>query len=271
MRLNVTKLVVASLLSVAASTAAPAADVVRVGGTGSAFGLLQALGDAFSAASGVKVVNVPSLGSTGGIRAVAENKIDISVSGRALRPDETAKGLKAAAVVRTPYFIVTSHRNPNGLNSADLASLYSKPNATWADGSPIRIVLRPRSDTDTDVMGQLFPGMANAQEAARRRPDVPTGATDQDNADLAERISGSMAGMTGTQLKTENRRLQAIALDGVEPTFANYESGKYRYGKKLYFVVRTAGGAEIERFMAFVQSPEGLKILREAEVLPETQ
>lgn len=271
MRSNMTSLFVAALLTVAASTVALAADVVRLGGTGGAFGLLQKLGDAFGAAGGIRVINVPSLGSTGGLRALAENKIDVSVSGRSLRREEVAKGLKVGAIVRTPYFIVTSHHNPKGLNSADLASLYLKPNATWADGSPMRIVLRPRSDSDTELMGQLFVGMAAALEAARSRPDVPTAATDQDNGDLSERIAGSLTGMTGTQFKTEGRRLWAVTLDGVEPTFANYERGTYRYGKTLYFIVRGNDRPEIERFIAFMRSPEGLKILREAEVLPETQ
>lgn len=271
MRLPLAPLAIAALMASAISTAAVAAEPVRVGGTGGAFGLLQRLGDAFSARSGVKVVNVPSLGSGGGIRAVAESKIDISVSGRPLRPDEIAKGLAAVVAVRTPYFMVTSHRNPGGLKSADLALLYGKPDAVWADGTPLRIVLRPRSDSDTELMGKLFAGMAQALEAARSRTDVPTAATDQDNGDLAERVSGSLTGMTGTQLKTEGRRLRAVALDGVEPTFANYENGTYRYGKTLYFVVKGGGSPDAVRFIDFVRSAEGVKVLREAEVLPETQ
>lgn len=271
MRLSLAPVAIAALMASAMATAAVAADPVRVGGTGAAFGFLQSLGDAYGARSGVQVVNVPSLGSGGGLRAVAENKIDIAVSGRPLQPDEIAKGLAAVLTVRTPYFIVTSHRNPGGLKSADVASLYAKPNATWADGSPVRIVLRPRSDSDTALMGELFAGMTQALETARSRPDVPTGATDQDNGDLAERISGSLAGMTGTQFKTENRRLRAVALDGVEATFANYESGIYRYGKSLYFVVKGGGSPEVGRFINFVRSAEGAKVLREAEALPETQ
>lgn len=271
MRLYLTAIAITALIAGATSTPASAAEPVRVGGTGAAFGMLQRLGNAFTEQSGIKVVNVPSLGSSGGIRAVAENKIDIAVSGRPLRPDEIAKGLTEAAAVRTPYFIVTSHRNPNGLNSADLASIYTRPDATWSDGSAVRIILRPRTDSDTELMGSLFPAMAEALEKARSRPDVPTAATDQDNGDLAERISGSFAGMTATQLKTEDRRLRAVTLDGVAPTFANYENGTYRYGKKLYFVMRSGGSADVKRFVDFVRSADGVKVLREAEVLPEAQ
>ena len=261
----------AGVLSTAISPAAAAAEPLRVGGTGAAFGLLQRLGDAFSARSGIKVVNVPSLGSSGAIRALAENKLDVVVSGRPLTSDEIAQGLVAAAVLRTPYFIVSSHGNPIELSSADLAALYAKPAATWPDGAPVRVILRPRSDSDSDLMAALFPGMGDALEAARRRPEVPTAATDQDNLELAERIPNSLTGMTATQFETEgHHHLRPVTLDGVEPSFANYENGRYRYGKNLYLITRSAGGPDVGRFLEFVRSAEGVKLLRDAEVLPGT-
>jgi len=269
MRVSLPIIAAAALLAGITSTGAVVAEPFRVGGTGSAIGLLQQFGAAFGQATNIKVLVVPSLGSTGGIRAVAEHKLDISVSGRPLRADESAGGLVQAEVVRTGYLIATSHAKPDGFRSSELAGLYKKANPAWADGTPIRVILRPRSDSDTELMGELFAGMADALETARRRPDVPTAATDQDNADLAERVRGSLTGMTATQLKTEARNLRAVPLDGMEPTFANVESGRYRYMKKLYFITRSPVEPDVERFMTFVRSPEGLKLLREAEVLPE--
>lgn len=271
MRLPFVPIAIAALFSGMLPAVSVTAAPLRLGGTGGAIGMLRQLGTAFTANSGIAVVVIPNLGSSGSIRALAEQKLDVVVSGRPLRPAEAAGGLTGAGAVRTAYVMATSHPKPNGLKSAELADIYKTASATWADGTPIRIILRPRSDSDTEVMGELFAGMTDALEAARRRPDVPTAATDQDNGDMAERVTGSLTGITGTQLKTENRHLRTVTLDGVEPTFANYENGAYRYGKKLYFIVRSTGSSETERFMTFVRSPEGLKILREAEVLPETQ
>lgn len=268
MRVSLPIIAVTAFLAGLTSTGAATAEPFRVGGTGSAIGLLQQLGVAFGQATSIKVVVVPSLGSTGGIRAVAEHKLDISVSGRPLRAEESADGLVQVEVVRTGYLIVTSHAKPDGFINAELSGLYKKVNPAWTDGTPIRVILRPRSDSDTDLMGGLFVGMADALEMARRRPDVPTAATDQDNADLAERVKGSLTGMTATQLKTESRNLRAVPLDGMEPTFTNVESGRYRYMKRLYFVTRSPVEPDVERFMTFVRSPAGLKLLREAEVLP---
>lgn len=110
--------------------------------------------------------------------------------------------------------------------------------------------------------------MGEAIEAARLRAELPTAATDQDNAALAERMAGSLIGIAVTQLKTEHRDLHIVPLDGVEPTLANFESGVYRFAKHMYFVVPRAASAEAQQFMDFLRSPRGVKALRETETLP---
>jgi phosphate transport system substrate-binding protein len=243
----------------------------RVGGTGSAIGMLQQVGAEFTAADGGKVEVVTSLGSTGAVRALADGLLDIAVPAQPLKSDESATGLRQVAVLRTAYVIATSHSNPNGLQSADLAGIFAAEKPTWADGARIRIILRPRSDTDTTLLGQLFAGTGEAIEAARRRAEVPTAATDQDNAAMAEHTPGSLVGTTVTQLKTEHRNLYVVPLDGVEPTLANFESGAYRFTKKLYFIVRRDSTAEAQRFVDFLRSPQGVKALRETETLPDAE
>jgi phosphate transport system substrate-binding protein len=245
-----------------------AAETLRVGGTGSAIGMLQQVGAEFTAATGGKVEVVASLGSTGAIRALADGVLDIAISGRPLKADEFAKGLRQVAMLRTAYVFATSHFKPNGLKTADLPRIVAAEKSTWADGTTIRIILRPRSEADTALQGELFAGMDKAIEAARRRAEVPTAATDQDNAALAERTPGSLAGTTATQIKTEHRNLHVVPLDGVEPTLANFESGAYRFAKNLYFIVPRNSSPEAQRLVDFLRSPQGVKALRETEILP---
>jgi phosphate transport system substrate-binding protein len=246
-----------------------AAQSLRMGGTGSSIGLLQQVGDEFAAAvGGVKVDVVPSLGSSGGIRALADGKLNIAVSARPLKPAEAAKGLRQVLVLRTAYVLATSHRKPNELKTVDLPKIFAAGKPAWADGTPIRLILRPRSETDTQLLGRLFPGMDKAIEDLRRRAEVPIAATDQDNADKAERMPGSLTGTTLTQLTTEHRRLQVVALDGVAPTLANFENGSYRFAKHLYFIVRSNDVPLAQKFITFLNSPQGEKALRETGTLP---
>lgn len=245
-----------------------AAEAVQIGGTGSATGTIKEVGEAFTAASEIPVEVVTNLGSSGGIRAVADGVVDIAVSGRALKPDEIAAGLTQIVFARTPFVLVTSHRSPNGLKSVEVAKIFKSVQSTWSDGTPIRIILRPRSESDTKVLGELFPGVGAAIEAARLRPDVPVAGTDQDNADMAEAVEGSLVGATFTQIKSEKRNLRFVALDGVEPTLENFENGTYPFGKTLYLITSVNKSPKTERFLAFLQSPQGMKILRATGNIP---
>ena len=257
------------LAGLPAANAAAASKTLRMGGTGSSIGLLQQVGDEFAAAAGgVKVIVVPSLGSSGGIHALADGKLDIAVSARPLKPAEAAKGVRQVLVLRTAYVLATSHRKPNGLKTAELPKIFAAGKPNWADGTPIRLILRPRSETDTKLLGKLFPGMDKAIEDLRRRAEVPIAATDQDNVDMAERLPGSLTGTTLTQLMTEHRHLQVVTLDGVAPTLANFENGSYRFVKHLYFIVRPNDVPVAQEFIAFLNSPQGEKALFKAGTLP---
>lgn len=244
------------------------AQALRMGGTGSALGLLQQVGAEFTNAAETNIEVVRALGSTGAIRALADGKLDIAVSARPLKADEAAAGLKQVAVLKTAFVFATSHRNPNGLKSGELARIYAGGNGVWSDGTPIRPILRPRSEADNALLGAMFSGMDAAIEATRRRPDVPTAATDQDNVDMGERVTGSLIATTAAQFATEHPNLRVVPLDDVAPSFANFESGAYPFAKKFYFLVRANGRPEARRFVDFLRSPQGVKALRAAETLP---
>jgi len=247
------------------------AEPLRIGGTGAATGMIPMLAAAIPAGEKLKIEVVPSLGSSGGLQAVQDGVIDIAASGRALKPEEKARGLVEAMAVRTPFVLVTSNRQPGGFKSTEIASLYRSTNATWPDGSRIRIILRPKSDSDTPLLGALFPDMVAAIEAARQRPEIPIAATDQDNITLAEQVQGSLAGSSFTQIQTERPNLHLVAINGVKPSLEAFERGSYPFSKNIYFVLSAKRKPDAERFVAFLNSPEGLRALRAAGNLPATE
>jgi phosphate transport system substrate-binding protein len=61
----------------------------------------------------------------------------------------------------------------------------------------------------------------------------------------------------------ERRRLQLIAIDGVDPTFENFASGHYRFGKTIYLVTPEKASPAALRFIAFLSSAQGQQVLRE--------
>jgi phosphate transport system substrate-binding protein len=264
--LRSTRAVALCLVVLLPAATAAAAETLHMGGTGSALGLLRQVGAEFTAATEVKIDVVPALGSSGAARALIDGKLDLAVSARPLKAEDAAAGLIQVAVLRTAFVFATSHRKPNGLKSGELARIYAG-DQMWADSTPIRPILRPRSEADNALLGVLISGMDAAIEATRRRPDVPIAATDQDNVALAERTPGSLIATTSAQLVTERPDLKTVPIDDVAPSLANFESGAYRFTKKMYVFIRSNGSPESHRFVAFLRSPQGVRMLRAAETL----
>lgn len=238
------------------------AEALRTGGTGAALATMRELGAAFAKLEpDVRIDVIEGLGSSGGIAAITAGAVDFSFSGRALTAadDQT---LKASLFARTPFGLATAAPHPGNLNSADVADFVGSASSVWPDGTPARLILRPKTDSDTHLLARSFPDMADVMDKLRTRPEIPVAVTDQDNATVAEKLAGSLTAMTLMQLQSERLRLSFVTIDGVAPTLENFESGTYRYGKDIYVVTPSRTSRALDRFLAFVGSEQGRAILR---------
>ena len=240
------------------------AQTLRVGGTGAAMGMMNALGEAFAVTHpGVRLEVVPSLGSSGGIAAVRDGALDFSISSRELKPDEVAASLRATHFATSPFGLASSNPAPGDLKGTEVAAFYADVKSTWPDHTPVRVILRPRGESDSTLLGETFPGMEAAIAAMREHRDVPVAATDQDNVRMAERIDNSLIAASLTQVLMEKPRLQFVSIDGVSPSLENMALGSYPYGKKFLLVVSARHNPTLGRFMDFLRSPEGERLLRQ--------
>ena len=231
---------------------------------------MKLLADAFAAQNpGVRIDLPRSLGSTGGIRALLAGAADIATSARPVNPEEQAAGAFSQPYGLTPYVFVTSHRDPpTDLASGDILEIYSIKRRTWRDASPIRVILRPKLDADTDFMVAHFPGIAAVLDAARARQTIPIAKTDQDNLDEAEKLPGSFTGSALAAVVSEGRDLRTIAFDGIAPELANLANGSYRLARTLHLVTSTTTSPVARAFVAFIRSAQGASLLARAATLP---
>ncbi len=254
----------ALVLALLQGTCGPAAaGGLTVGGTGTALGSMRLLAAEFNARNpDAPVTIVPSLGSSGGIRAVLGGAIGLAVTSRPLNDGERRQGAAETEYARTPFvFAVAADSRVAAITAGELADIYSGKKAVWADGTPVRIVLRPENDVDTELVMNLSPDIRRGVLAAHARSGVRLAVNDQDAANDIERISGAIGPTTLALIASEKRPLRALTFDGREPTAANGASGSYPYFKRLYLVTGVRRTASAERFIAFVQSPEGRRIL----------
>lgn len=234
-----------------------------IGGTGTALGGMSLLAEAFMKDHPeIKVTVLPSLGSGGGIKAAIAGKLGLAASARPLKDKEKAPGLKAFLYARTPIVFAT-HKG-TAANNVDLEQLpkyYTGKNKTWPDGTFVRIVIRPETESDTKLLRGLSKAMDKALPIARERGVLYTAINDQDNASALEKVPGSLGLTTLAQILSENRNLKPLTFNGNSASVASLRAGEYPYFKELYLVTKEPLSAEATAFVAFMHSDAGKAIL----------
>lgn len=239
------------------------AEQIKIGGTGCALATMQLLGEAYVAAQpGTEITVLPSLGSSGGIKAMLAGAIQIAVTSRALTDTEINAGAVPVAYARTPFVFATASTNTTmGLSLQELVDIYAGKSVHWPDGTRIRLVMRPTGDSDSDMIRSMSPAMRVALSVAESRKGMAFAVTDQDAADTLERIPGALGPSTLAQIRSEKRALKALELDGVAPGPTTIADGSYPYDKTLFMVTRSEASPAVREFMAFVRSAAGADIL----------
>ena len=246
-----------------------AAGELRISGTGSALGALRQIAAAYEKDQGTKFVLPPSMGSSGGIKAVEEGALDIAVTSRPLKDIERKWGLSEVEYART-LFVPIAHPSVQAkdISRADIVGALTGALTAWPNGERVRFVLRPESDTDSQMLRSLSPEISKAVDVAREREGMLVAMTDQNNADMIERTPGAVGFSSLGLVITEQRPVKVLSLDGVRPEAARYRSGAYGPVKSLYLVTRTDASAEVNAFVRFVLSPRGMQILERTGNIP---
>lgn len=243
---------------------AVATERLRITGTGSGTGGVRLVAQAFMARhKGTAIEVLPALGSKGGIRALADGRLDIAVSNRPPRPAEQAVApMQSVRYARTP-FLLAVHRDlgVRALRMAELVALYRDAPAQFPNGARARPVLRLSDATDSLLIKAFGPELPAALDAAAERRGMLDAATDTECADLIERTPGAFGPSTLALIESERRPLVPLVLDGVAPSVDNLVVGRWTHHKELLLVLPAQPAPLALRFVAFLQGPDGRRLL----------
>jgi len=238
------------------------AETIRISGTGGAIGTMRLLAEAFRRSNpGIRIELLQVMGSSGSIKAVMAGRLDIGLSGRALNGEERARGAVETMYARTPLvFAVNGAVEIPGLTLDGIAGIYAGKR-DWENGKRIRLVLRPREDSDIMVLKGLSPAMNAAVEIALRRKGMIVATTDHDAADAVESVPGAFGATTLSLVLSEKRPLRILSVGGVAPSVRAMIDRTYPYSKSFFMVTGTHPSDAVRSFIDFVRSPDGSSIL----------
>lgn len=246
-------------------------------GTGSSIGAMRRMAEGFQRKHPNVAIDVlPGIGSTGGIKAVKEGRIDIGLSSRPLTPEERRMEIIAEPYGRTPFIFAVQESNPTkGVPLTEIEDIYAGKRRTWPDGTPIRLILRPLRDSFSVYLASINPRLKSASEKAHSIPGVFVGVTDQEAAEQIEKTRGSFGITSSSLMAVEKRRIKALSVDGAVPALSNIadgihvSAGKYPYAMTMFLVYKgDADKGAVKDFIKFVFSKDGRKLLSESGHVP---
>ena len=242
-----------------------ARETIKIGGVGSAVASMKALGEAFEAQyPGAGVIVLQSLGSGGGIAAVAKGAIDVGIAGRALNEEESKLGLTVIDFAKTAVVFSVKMKDPvSGLSRSDIVRMIGGNPGTWPDGRHARAVLRPLADAETGIIKSGAPDIGLAIEKAVGPGGALVTLTAQEAADAIEKIPDSFGISTLSVIQSEKRSLKVIPIDGTVPDAKNIADGSYPFIMSYSMVVRREHSETVRRFVDFILSEQGRRILEE--------
>lgn len=239
------------------------AEKIVIGGTGNALGTMHKLVEAYQQEHpNINFIVLPSIGSSGAIKAVPQGKIDIGLSSRQFKSIEYTAGATVIEYARSPTVLAVSDRLAvTDITIEQLIDIYNGKQKKWANGELVRPIIRQAKDDNTKQLKQLSPELALAVERAETRDGLLFASTDQETVDKIEITPGSFGVTTLALIRSENRSIHPLSLNGIKPSIQACQSGQYPIFKQFYFILPKEVPAHVASFIAFVNSPVGKSVL----------
>ncbi len=236
-----------------------------VGGSGLGIGAVRLLATAFVADHpGRSVVAPSSIGSGGGINAVAAGAFGLAVSARPLLESERNRGLIAEPWVRTPFVLAaaTGIAARVDMSTDDVIAAYSGHEIRWPNGVRIRPVLRPLREVATQILVARFPRLESLISRALQARGTLVALSDREALEMAEQVPGVLISTSLLAVRSEHKSLSPVSLNGVAPSIDTMQSGLYPMAATLWLVRRAAAPSEARAFEEFLRSPAAGVILQ---------
>ena len=231
---------------------------VTASGSSALLPLAQAAADKFMESNPDLVITVNGGGSGEGLKQVADGSVDIGnsdVSAEEKLDADVAKTLtdhEVAIVAMAP--VVNKDLGITSLTTDQLVSIFTGKVTNWKDvGGPdeeILLVTRPSSSgTRATFKKWALNGEEEASNEALETDDSGT---------LVQTVSTNKGaiGYVALSYLVNNTDVQAVAIDGVEPTLENAYSGEYKVWSYEHMYTNGEGSKEAQSFIEYMCGDE---------------
>jgi phosphate transport system substrate-binding protein len=203
-----------------------------------------------------QLVDVQGGGSTAGLQAVTNGLAHIGMCSRSLNAEE-AEQFTPVIIARDGLAIVVNPANPvRGLAIEQLRELFSGRIKNWKEVGGEDEPVRPITREEGSGTRESFVNLVMGKERISRRA-----LTQESNGAVKELVKGDPAAVGYMSLGLVGKELKALPIDGAKPTAENVLAKSYKLARPFLFVTKGPPTPEAQRFIDFVLSAEGQRML----------
>lgn len=234
---------------------------VSVAGSTSVQPFLEVLAEKFEKETGIKV-NVEGGGSSVGVQSAYNGSSNIGSVSRKLKPGE--KGLEEFVIAKDGIAVIANPSNRlKNLTLEELQAVFSGKITNWrtlgGKDAPITVVVREEGSGTRAAFLELAMGGKTFTPNA-----IVQGATGSVRQTVSS-IPGAVGFISMVQV---DRSVKVLSIDGFRPSEEMISSGKYPISRPFLLVTKGKPVRDTKKFIDFVLSVEGQKLLRESGILP---
>lgn len=250
------------------SVGASGAESIKIAGSGGMIPLVTELAKGYTAKQkGVSVeVNQNSLGKEGGVMALNKGAIDVAMLSTVNEKDRKLPFEFHPIAVVPSVFGVNPSVTVKGLTARQVCDIYAGKIRNWKDvggpDAPIVVYTRPENESAKIAVREGLSCFRDLKEL----PTAISLAKAKDMSSALEKTPYAIGMLNTVMLDESKGKIVAPDFDG-KPV-VGLDPRTWPMKVTSYLATRTNPPEAVSRFLAYVKSPEGKKIIRREKGIP---
>lgn len=259
-------IIVFSLLAFSGCSQKQNAETLSVIGSSSVAPLAEVESEFYLRVNSNISIDVQSVGSSAGIKAVIDGTANVGMSSRNLSNEEK-KGLEQVVVALDGIAVVIHPKNKiENLTKEQILKIFQGKIRNWKElggkDAPIVVVSREEGSGTRGAFEEIT-GL-QIEKNDRKYTTLGRNAIITDgNGSVKQNVALKENSIGYVSVGSVDDSLKVIGIDGIKPTEATIKAGLYLISRPFIMMTKGTPSKEAKAFIDYILGPEGQKIVKE--------